>query len=72
MQQYNISTGSVTYAIKGRDLLRKYGYNANIKRKTSGPETNGCGYSITVSGDITKIEELLKNHDVKIIKTESI
>ena len=72
MQRYNISTGSITYAIKGRDYLRKNGIKANIERKTSSEEGSGCGYSIIVSGDIEKIEEILKKANVKILKINPV
>ena len=67
MQMYRIVTGTVTYAIKGRDLLRRFGYKANMEKTKSGLN-NGCGYSIVVTGDKLKIEELLKNSGVKILE----
>ena len=30
MKRYVIATGTVTYAIKGRDLLRKKGFKVNL------------------------------------------
>ena len=46
MKRYIITTGTVTYAIKGRDLLRRKGFNVKIERITSGKGSAGCGYSI--------------------------
>ena len=34
MQRHIISVSSITYAIKGRDFLRKHGYKAHIEKKT--------------------------------------
>ncbi|MBQ1231732.1 MAG: DUF3343 domain-containing protein [Clostridia bacterium] len=64
---YKVVTGTITYAIRGRDLLRKNGYNANMEKTKSGLK-NGCGYSITVSGDIEKIERLLRDAGIKILE----
>ncbi len=64
---YIIVTGTVTYAIRGRDLLRRNGYNANMEKTKSGLK-NGCGYSITVSGDIEQIEYLLRDAGIKILE----
>ncbi len=67
MHNYMVVTGTVTYAIRGRDLLRRNGYKANMEKTKSGLK-NGCGYSITVSGDIEKIEELLRSAGIKILE----
>ena len=44
-----IMCSSVTYAIKGRDLLRAKGLKASIKRPPRGG--CGCGYCISVKDD---------------------
>ncbi len=66
MHQYIISTGTVTYAIKGRDLLRRNGFKAEAHRATS-TERIGCGYGIVVSGNITTAKSLLENAGIKIL-----
>ncbi len=66
MKRYIIATGTVTYAIKGRDLLRKKGYKAKIERKT-GDNSIGCGYAIIFEGDINSAENILKNGGIKIL-----
>ena len=65
---YIVVTGSVTHAIRGRDLLRRYGYRAYIERNSAGLGRLGCGYGIVTFGDIDKIVELLKKNAVKIIE----
>ena len=67
MKRYVIATGTVTYAIKGRDLLRKKRYNAKIERK-SGEKVHGCGYAIIFEGDIHAAESLLRQNGVKILE----
>lgn len=72
MNRYTIITGTITYAIKGRDMLRRKGYNVKIERITSRKNV-GCGYSIILSGgDIKEAEKLLKNAGVKILDIEEI
>lgn len=68
MKRYIITTGTVTYAIKGRDLLKRKGFNVKIERITSGKGSAGCGYSIITDGDITAAEKLLRQAGVKIIE----
>ncbi len=67
MKRYIVATGTVTYAIKGRDLLRKKGYKAKIERK-SGENVHGCGYAIIFEGDINTAEFLLRQNGVKILE----
>ncbi len=63
-----IVTGTVTYAIRGRDILRNNGYKASVERNSSGLGRLGCGYGILVFGDITKAVQILKQNNVKIIE----
>lgn len=67
-----ITTGTVTYAIKGRDVLRRNGYTAKIERKNSLSGSAGCGYTVVTSGEKQKILELLNNAGIKILKVEEL
>ncbi len=66
MKKYAVQTGTVTYAIKGRDLLRRNGFRAGIERGTSS-KNSGCGYSVVVEGDIDTALSLLKDAGIKIL-----
>ena len=68
MKGHLITTGTVTYALKRRDILRKKDFQASVERITSGENSLGCGYSIAVWGDIKSAEQLLRNSGVKILK----
>ena len=67
MKRYTISTGTVTYAMKGRDVLRKKGFKVKVERIT-GKVALGCGYAIILEGDITEAERLLRQSDVRILE----
>ena len=68
MKQNYIITGTVTYAIKGRDILLRKGYSAEIKR-TSGSGSNvGCGYGILTDCDAETVRELFKKYGIKILQ----
>lgn len=60
-----ISVGSVTYAIKGRDVLRNNGFKVNIERKPS-KSLSGCGYALKFVGDPDKAKAILQSHGIKI------
>ncbi len=67
MEKILVVTGTVTYAIRGRDALRQKGYKATIERVTSG-ERIGCGYGVLTFGDREKIREILEQDRVKILE----
>ena len=66
MKRYLIQVGTVTYAIKGRDLLRKNGFKVKIERKTD-EKAYGCGYAISLEGDKSEAVKLLRDNGVKIL-----
>mgnify|MGYP002727759885 FL=1 len=68
MKKYIITTGTVTYAIKGRDTLRRKGINATIERITSGKGSAGCGYSIIIGGNLDEAIAILRDAGVKILE----
>ena len=72
MQRHIISVGSVTYAIKGRDLLRKQGIKAYVERKTNTSNNSGCGYVIVAEGNRQKITQALMVSGIKILEFNSI
>ena len=67
MQKYMLITPSVTYALKGRDVLRRLGFSARVERRNSQKST-GCGYGIVTDGDIRRAERALQSSGVKILE----
>ncbi len=67
MARFYITTGSITYAIKGRDVLRNKGYKVWIERKSQGLSSGGCGYNIVLNGDISQAKRELNDAGVKIL-----
>lgn len=73
MQRHIISVSSITYAIKGRDLLRKQGFRSYIERKTNNNSTAvGCGYVIVADGNLKNIVSVLNNAGIKILDVKNI
>ena len=72
MSKYRFTTGTVTYAIKGRDLLRHHGYKVRMERVTSGIGKAGCGYSLVLEGDAEAAERLLRGADVKLLEINKL
>lgn len=68
MNHYFAITGTVTYAIKGRDALRHYGYKAGLKRTVNSVEGAGCGYGVITNCEKEKIETIFKKYGIKLLK----
>jgi hypothetical protein len=70
--KYVIVTGTVTYAIRGRDALRKAGVRATVERNSLGLGRYGCGYGIAIHDDIENAIEILKSNSIKIIEVNPV
>ena len=58
--------GSVTYAMKSRELLAKAGIQAIIQRVPHTKET-GCGYGLYVPKSADRAEQILRENNIRII-----
>lgn len=67
MSDSYINVTSVTYAIKGRDLLLQRGLRASIGRTPGHVDRVGCGYSIFVRGDLETAVSILRKHSIKVL-----
>ena len=61
-----IMVSSITYALKGRDLLRSKGFKAYIERTPSMFDRVGCGYSVYVNGDLDRALELFRENGIRV------
>ncbi|NMP36636.1 MAG: DUF3343 domain-containing protein [Clostridiales bacterium] len=66
MNKHGIKVGSVTYAMKGRELLAKNGFKVYISRNPKPVKNEGCGYMICVSGNIDVALAILERENVKV------
>ncbi len=64
MQKQLIMVGSITYALKGRDILRSMGYTAYVERTPSHLDRVGCGYSIFVKGNVHSASMILSQNGI--------
>ncbi len=64
---------SVTYAMKGRDLLKENGIPAVLTRAAAIRKVRGCGYGLQVGvHHRQKSESLLKQAGITILGTVSL
>jgi hypothetical protein len=69
MSKKGIKVTSVTYAMKGRDLLQKNGYKAYLTRNPHPEDDEGCGYVIYVNNLDKKCYEILKRNNIRVTGT---
>ena len=69
MSKKGIKVASVTYAMKGRNLLQKNGYKAYLTRNPSPEENEGCGYVIYVNDIDQRCFSLLNKNGIKVLGT---
>ncbi len=66
MEKPVIQVSSVTYAMKGRDILFHHGIRAYVERSTRSSKA-GCGYSLYVPEKTDEAEEILRRENFKIL-----
>lgn len=57
---------SITYAMKSRELLFRFGIRAYVERLPRTKET-GCGYGVYVPNGIEEAERILRENGVRIL-----
>ena len=62
-----IHVGSITNAMRGKQLLEREGIRTYIHRDTS-PSRDGCGYSLLVTTQVKKAEQVLRNGGVRVVR----
>ncbi len=66
MNKKGIKVGSLTYAMKGRDLLQKNGYKAYLTRNPRPETEEGCGYVIYVNNIDKRCFSILNSNGIKV------
>lgn len=69
MSKKGIKVGSVTLAMKGRDLLQKNGYKAYLTRNPKPTDGEGCGYLIYVNSPDDRCFKILQKNGIRIMGT---
>lgn len=62
---------SVTYAMKGKEILSRYGIKAFMERTSSEISGCGCGYSLRVKGDVNIAAAILTSAGIEVRKVYS-
>jgi len=62
-----IIVSSVTYAMKGKELLQRRGFKAYIARLPQRGEKTGCGYCIYVNENTDLAEQILRASGIRVL-----
>lgn len=64
---YNVLVlSTITYAMKGRDILRKHGINAYVERVSIEKEGQSCGYGLYIPEKTQDAEEILAKYNIRV------
>lgn len=65
-----IMVKSITYAMKGREILTDNGIKSYIERTPKRSKAYSCGYCLYVPENTDKAEEILQNAGIKVVGRE--
>lgn len=65
-----IVVGSITFAMKGRDILGRRGIRANVERIPYHSDTRGCGYGLYVPERTDEAENILRSAGIPVTGRE--
>ncbi|MBQ1950155.1 MAG: DUF3343 domain-containing protein [Clostridia bacterium] len=68
MANQYIHVGSITGAMRGKQVLEKQGIRAYVHRATNPPRGDGCGYSLLVTGDAERAATILRKNGVRVVR----
>ena len=72
MKYIQLVTSTVTYANKGRDVLKQYGIKSDVK-KVQGTTAAGCLFGIVVfETDEQRAKDLLSDNGIKIVAVREL
>lgn len=63
-----ILVGSITNAMRGKQLLESEGIRAYLHRNTKPAQSDGCGYSLLVMDKASRAVEILKSRGVRVLR----
>lgn len=72
MNKAIIKFSSVTYALKAKDVIIRIGGKVQIRKNPNPTKGEGCGYSLIVVGNISRIINLLDINKIKYTGYEMI
>lgn len=63
---------SITYAMKGHDLLNSKGIKSEIKRAPKNKALSGCGYGLLIHERVDEAAEILEEAQIKVLEIKNL
>lgn len=68
MNSVFVMTGTVTYALRAKNILNAEGYKAEVMKASALDKKYGCGYGVRLKADDTsRISKILSNNGIKVL-----
>jgi len=67
MARQFISVSSITYAMKGKSILRNHGIYADIMKTSKINDQKGCGYSLVLVKRVDEAVKILQENNINIL-----
>ena len=64
MEEKIIMLGSITYALKAKEILKVKGIRADVIKTPKELSSCGCNHSIRVDGKVEEVESILKQNNI--------
>ncbi|MBQ9860215.1 MAG: DUF3343 domain-containing protein [Clostridia bacterium] len=68
MGNHYIHVGSITNAMRGKRLLEQQGIRSYVHRAGQPAAGDGCGYSLLVTGEAERAEQILRVSGVRVVR----
>lgn len=73
MKEYSIAVGTVTAALKAKDLLKTKKISVNVERMKHGSEKYGCGYAVLVkTTNLEFVKKYLNDNNIRVLAVNEI
>ena len=70
MKKMRIKVGSVTYAMKAKDVLWQYGLRVQVIKTAKPMKNEGCGYSLVVPATDLNVTDILRRAGVGALEVK--
>ena len=65
-----IKFNSITYALKAREVLKKYNISSRLTKNPSPKKGEGCGYILSVNNANKNVLKMLEMHKVETVDAQ--
>lgn len=70
MRKLAIKLSSVTYALKAKTILSRYGVYAQVERNPHPQKNEGCGYRLIVPETTLNVLDVLREERIKVLEAK--